>query len=86
MSARTARKKADAAPETGDRIKLGFLENAVGFYLRTAHEAANVLAGRDPDGCLGVPIGMNDNRSGHDFLLHNCIISNNVGFGSLFER
>ncbi len=40
MSARTARKKADAAPETGDRIKLGFLENAVGFYLRTAHEAA----------------------------------------------
>ncbi len=41
MAARHARKRANAAvPETAGPIKLGFLDNAVGFYLRTAHEAA----------------------------------------------
>jgi DNA-binding MarR family transcriptional regulator len=41
MSARDARKNTNpTAPEIGDRIGLGFLENAVGFHLRTAHEAA----------------------------------------------
>lgn len=35
------RKKAAAgAPADGDSVKLGFLDDAVGFYLRTAHEAA----------------------------------------------
>lgn len=44
MVARTARKNAAlAAPGTRDAsagIDLGFLDDAVGFYLRTAHEAA----------------------------------------------
>jgi DNA-binding MarR family transcriptional regulator len=41
MPARNVRKNAGAdAPEPGDPIKLGFLDYAVGFYLRTAHEAA----------------------------------------------
>ncbi|MEW6452200.1 MAG: MarR family winged helix-turn-helix transcriptional regulator [Pseudomonadota bacterium] len=38
---RSARNKAAVAvPDTGHDIDLGFLADAVGFYLRTAHEAA----------------------------------------------
>lgn len=42
MRAKSARKRTTvaAAPDTGSKINLGFFEDAVGFYLRTAHEAA----------------------------------------------
>jgi DNA-binding MarR family transcriptional regulator len=41
MLARPARKRAAAAvPDINNEINLGFFEDAVGFYLRTAHEAA----------------------------------------------
>ena len=42
MRARTTRKRAADAPasDIGNEINLGFFEDAVGFYLRTAHEAA----------------------------------------------
>jgi len=41
MPARSTRKRAAAAgPDIGNDIDLGFLADAVGFYLRTAHEAA----------------------------------------------
>ena len=39
VRSRTARKSA-AASDIGHDIDLGFLSDAVGFYLRTAHEAA----------------------------------------------
>jgi DNA-binding MarR family transcriptional regulator len=41
MPAKAARRRAAAAvPDIRDDINLGFFEDAVGFYLRTAHEAA----------------------------------------------
>src|SRR4029450_4711781 len=41
MPAGDSRKRAAAAgPDIGNDIDLGFLADAVGFYLRTAHEAA----------------------------------------------
>ena len=42
MRAKPARKRAAiaAAPDVRNEINLGFFEDAVGFYLRTAHEAA----------------------------------------------
>jgi DNA-binding MarR family transcriptional regulator len=42
MRARPARKRAADAlvSDLGNEIKLGFFEDAVGFHLRTAHEAA----------------------------------------------
>jgi DNA-binding MarR family transcriptional regulator len=42
MRARPARKRAAEAPasDIGNEINLGFFEDAVGFHLRTAHEAA----------------------------------------------
>jgi DNA-binding MarR family transcriptional regulator len=41
MLVRPARKRAAAAvPDTRHEINLGFFEDAVGFHLRTAHEAA----------------------------------------------
>jgi DNA-binding MarR family transcriptional regulator len=42
MNTRPARKRAVTAPDPdiGNEINLGFFEDAVGFHLRTAHEAA----------------------------------------------
>jgi DNA-binding MarR family transcriptional regulator len=42
MPARPARKRAAETPasDAGNEINLGFFEDAIGFYLRTAHEAA----------------------------------------------
>ena len=42
MRAKPVRKRAaaPAPPDVGDDINLGFFENALGFHLRTAHEAA----------------------------------------------
>jgi len=42
MRAKSVRKRAGiaAAPDVRGEINLGFFEDAVGFYLRTAHEAA----------------------------------------------
>jgi DNA-binding MarR family transcriptional regulator len=41
MLTKSSRKSAaTASPDTGTEIDLGFLSDAVGFYLRTAHEAA----------------------------------------------
>jgi DNA-binding MarR family transcriptional regulator len=40
MAAKARRKAGAAVAETEGPIKLGFLDGAVGFHLRTAHEAA----------------------------------------------
>jgi DNA-binding MarR family transcriptional regulator len=40
MPAKNVRNSAGAAGSAGDPVNLGFFQNAVGFYLRTAHEAA----------------------------------------------